>query len=144
MTRPSSPSLSADVGRRNPSSRSGERIRKPWGAELVLSRGPDSIVKLLQIDPGQRLSLQYHRCKAETLLVLSGQVELTIGETIGQLFTRRLNPGERVHIPARMIHRLAACGATTAEILEVALHLPDAAQTPEDDIVRLADDFGRV
>ena len=76
--------------------------------------------------------------------MLSGEVELTVGERVEQLFTRRLYPGERVHIPARTIHRLAAHGPTSAEILEVASHPPDPAHAPDDDIVRLADDFGRV
>lgn len=120
-----------------------ERIPKPWGVELILARGPEAIVKLLRIDPGRRLSLQYHRRKEETLLVLGGEVELTIGTRADDLGRRRLQPGDRVHIPAGTIHRLAAAKAAHAEILEVASHPADQAHAPDADIVRLADDFGR-
>ena len=111
--------------------------------ELILARGPEAMAKLLRIDPGQRLSLQYHRRKDETLLVLGGEVELTIGTRAEDLSRRRLRPGDRIHIPAGTIHRLAAANAAYAEILEVASHPADQAHAPDADIVRLADDFGR-
>lgn len=130
------PSLSAPA-------QGGERISKPWGVELILARGPEAIAKLLRIDPGQRLSLQYHRRKDETLLVLGGEVDLTIGTRADDLGRRRLQPGDRIHIPAGTIHRLAAAKAGHAEILEVASHPADQAHAPDADIVRLADDFGR-
>lgn len=118
-----------------------ERIAKPWGEELILRRGGTSVVKMLRIRPGCRLSLQYHRRKHETLLLLSGAALLTVGDFgvhESQLAHEPLVAGVRRHIPAGVVHRLTA-GDVLAEILEVASRLPGDME----DIVRLADDYGR-
>lgn len=115
------------------------RISKPWGEELILRRTTTSVVKALRIKPEQRLSLQYHRRKRETLMLLSGDAVLTLGPSIDMLQEMTLDEGERQEVEAGMVHRLAA-GASGADILEIASRLPD----DEEDIVRLADDYGRV
>ena len=115
------------------------RISKPWGEELILRRTATSVVKALRIKPEQRLSLQYHRRKRETLMLLSGDAVLTLGPSIDMLQEMTLDEGERQEVEAGMVHRLAA-GASGADILEIASRLPD----DEEDIVRLADDYGRV
>ncbi|MDE2986759.1 MAG: cupin [Chloroflexota bacterium] len=115
------------------------RIRKPWGEELILRRTPRAVVKALRIRPDQRLSLQYHRRKRETLMLLSGHAVLTLGPRIDTLQEIAMQEGERQEVEAGMVHRLAA-GASGADILEIASRLPD----DEEDIVRLADDYGRV
>ena len=115
------------------------RISKPWGEELILRRTTTSVVKALRIRPEQRLSLQYHRRKRETLMLLSGDAVLTLGPSIDMLQEMTLDEGERQEVEAGMVHRLAA-GASGADILEIASRLPD----DEEDIVRLADDYGRV
>ena len=116
-----------------------ERIAKPWGEELILDRSGDSVVKMLRVDPHSRLSLQFHRRKHETLMLLSGSALLTLGRSVDRLREHTLVPGVRVEIEPRTIHRVEA-GSTGADILEVASRLID----DEDDIVRLADDYGRV
>ncbi len=115
-----------------------ERVSKPWGEELVLSRTQISIVKKLRIGPNRRLSLQYHRRKHETLMLLSGEALLTIGPSAERLRQLSMLTGVREDIPAGVVHRLSA-GSDGADILEVASRPPDEA----DDIVRLADDYGR-
>lgn len=115
------------------------RISKPWGEELILRRTATSVVKALRIKPEQRLSLQYHRRKRETLMLLSGDAVLTLGPSIDMLQEMTLDEGERQEVEAGIVHRLAA-GASGADILEIASRLPD----DEEDIVRLADDYGRV
>lgn len=118
-----------------------ERIAKPWGEELILGRSDASVVKMLRIRPGCRLSLQYHRRKHETLLLLSGTALLTVGDPgahESRLAHEALVAGVRRHVPAGVVHRLTA-GQVLAEILEVASRLPGDAE----DIVRLADDYGR-
>ena len=116
-----------------------ERIAKPWGEELILDRSADSVVKMLRINPRSRLSLQFHRRKHETLMLLSGDAVLTLGSSPDSLRDTRLAHGARVPIAPRVIHRVEA-GSEGAEILEFASRLPGDA----DDIVRLADDYGRV
>lgn len=115
-----------------------ERIAKPWGEELILRRSAHSVVKALRIDPNQRLSLQLHRRKRETLMLLGGEALLTVGRSVSLLRQRPLAAGVQAEIAAGMIHRLSA-GASGADILEIASRLPDDVE----DIVRLADDYGR-
>lgn len=115
-----------------------ERIAKPWGEELILNRGAYSVVKMLRIRPFCRLSLQYHRHKHESLMLLDGEAMLSLG---GQALRLRCEPmvaGIRHDVRAGVLHRLSA-GASGADILEVASRLPGDAE----DIVRLADDYGR-
>ena len=114
------------------------RIAKPWGEELILSRTPETVIKALRIRPNQRLSLQFHRRKQETLMLLRGEARLTLGRNPDRLRETPFTAGVRESIPAGMIHRLSA-GPSGADILEIASRLPDDAE----DIVRLADDYGR-
>ena len=115
-----------------------ERIRKPWGEELILNRVGGAVVKALRISANQRLSLQFHRRKHETLMLVRGEARLTIGLRPEQLRDVPLRAGVREQIAAGVIHRLSA-GPDGADILEIASRLPDDAE----DIVRLADDYGR-
>lgn len=118
-----------------------ERIDKPWGEELILNRSDTSVVKIMRILPRRRLSLQYHRQKHETLLLLNGAALLSVGGIGNDQTALQHEPlvaGVRRHIPAGVVHRLTA-GDVLAEILEVASQLPGDME----DIVRLADDYGR-
>jgi len=116
-----------------------ERVPKPWGEELILSRSADTVVKALRIHPNHRLSLQFHRYKHETLMLLSGEAILTFGHCLERLRELPLRCGAREEIAVGVIHRLSA-GSAGADILEIASRAPDDAE----DIVRLADDYGRV
>ena len=114
--------------------RHGERIDKPWGHELIWARTDRYVGKILHIRAGEALSLQYHRVKDETLLLLSGSLEIALGDSEAALDTSVLAPGERVHVWPGRLHRLTA--RSDCQVLEVS--------TPElDDVVRLADRYGR-
>ncbi len=117
------------------------RIDKPWGEELLLGRTANTVVKLLRIDPEHRLSLQYHRRKSETLILLSGEAVLTTGNDARHLIDQLLETGKHRVVDAGVLHRLSA-GALGADILEVATRHLGVAE--DEDIVRLADDYGRV
>jgi mannose-6-phosphate isomerase-like protein (cupin superfamily) len=110
------------------------RVDKPWGYELIWARTDRYVGKILHIEPGQVLSLQYHNKKDESIYVLRGEIVLRVkqGET---LIERPLREGESCHIPPRLIHQFEAVIPT--DLLE--------ASTPEiDDVVRLKDRYGRV
>lgn len=115
-----------------------QRIAKPWGEEIVLSRSDQAVCKVLRIRAGRRLSLQYHRRKRETLIVLAGRVRLTLGGSLDSLHSRTAAPGDRTAIPAGAIHRLEALDAD-ADVLEFAFNVDPRT----DDVVRLSDDYGR-
>ena len=110
------------------------RVEKPWGFELVWARTDRYVGKILHIEPGHLLSLQYHEKKDETIHVLSGEIIFRV-QIDGQLTERRMRPGESYHITPRTVHQMEAI--TAADLLE--------ASTPEvDDVVRLNDRYGRV
>ncbi len=106
------------------------RVHKPWGHELIFAHTKKYVGKLLVIEKGHRLSLQLHRKKHESLLVLRGKLKLRLGGK-----TRTVGPGTAFTIPPRTVHRFEAeKGRVT--LIEVS--------TPELwDVVRLQDDYGR-
>ena len=55
-------------------------VEKPWGHELIWAETDKYVGKYLYIEPGKRLSRQYHEVKDETILVVSGNLTLQIGE----------------------------------------------------------------
>jgi len=111
-----------------------ERVEKPWGYELIWAKTDRYVGKLLHIEAGQALSLQYHRVKDETIRLSSGRLRLTVEEPGGERREVELAPGDSFHLPPGTIHRMTAL--ETSEVIEVS--------TPElDDVVRLEDRYGR-
>ena len=47
------------------------KVDKPWGHELIWAKTDRYVGKILHIKAGEALSLQYHRVKDETIMVLS-------------------------------------------------------------------------
>lgn len=110
------------------------RVDKPWGHELIWAQTDRYVGKVLVIETGRRLSLQYHEIKDEWIHVLSGRLRLILEGPGGELVERLLEPGDGAHVEPGRRHRYEAI--ERAELIEVS--------TPElDDVVRLADDFGR-
>lgn len=111
------------------------RISKPWGYELIWAETDRYVGKILHIDAGHALSLQYHERKDETVYVLSGRMTFEHGaEGNAPLERITLEAGDSFHITPRLRHRMIA--ETDCDILE--------ASTPElDDVVRLEDRYGR-
>lgn len=110
------------------------RVAKPWGYELIWARTDRYVGKLLHIDAGHVLSLQYHDAKDESIYVLAGEIILRI-EQHGTLIERAVRAGEAFHVPPKLVHQFEA--VVTSDLLE--------ASTPElDDVVRLKDRYGRV
>jgi len=108
-------------------------VDKPWGHELIWARTAHYVGKILHVNAGEILSLQYHNKKDETMHVLSGELLLRTqdGEDLTE---RRFKAGESVHIPPKLIHQIEA--VVDSDVLE--------ASTPElDDLVRLKDRYGR-
>lgn len=110
-------------------------VDKPWGHELVWAETDRYVGKILHVRAGERLSLQYHRVKDETVMLLSGRLvfeHFREGEAPQSI---ELEPRQPFHIPPGLRHRMIAI--EDADILEVS--------TPElDDVVRLEDKYGRV
>lgn len=109
-------------------------VDKPWGHELIWAATERYVGKILHIKAGEALSLQFHRVKDETIMLLSGRMELVTFAEGEPPVTRVLTPREPVHLPPGLRHRMIALDDT--DVLEVS--------TPElDDVVRLDDRYGR-
>ena len=117
------------------SSESARRVEKPWGHELIWAHTDRYVGKWIVIEPGKRLSLQYHERKDESILVIRGCLRLHLENDAGAIEAHDLGPGEHRRIPVGRKHRFEATGERV-EIIEVST-------TELDDVVRLSDDFGR-
>ena len=108
-------------------------VPKPWGREVIFAENERYAGKLLYLEAGQCLSLQYHERKDETIYVLEGELLLTV-EVDGALRELTLRAGEAHRIQPGVRHRMRA--ERPCRILEVS--------SPElDDVVRLEDAYGR-
>ena len=112
------------------------RVEKPWGYELHWAKTDRYVGKLIHVNAGHALSLQYHNQKDETIFLWSGRMlfEMGDGTAAGTLTQREMKPGEAVHVTPKTVHRMTAI--TDCDIFEVS--------TPElHDVVRLEDRYGR-
>lgn len=110
------------------------RVEKPWGYEIWWAVTDQYVGKILHVDKGHRLSLQYHEQKDETSYVLAGSLTLVQGESEDALTERTVNVGDVWHNAPGTIHTIEAL--EDADVLEVS--------TPFlQDVVRLKDDYGR-
>jgi mannose-6-phosphate isomerase-like protein (cupin superfamily) len=110
------------------------RVDKPWGYEIRWAVTGRYLGKILHVNKGEALSLQYHEHKDEWLLVSEGAVDMEMGGLDGRLEKVRMRKGDSVHLPPHTRHRITAI--EDADIFEVS--------TPEiDDVVRLEDRYGR-
>jgi quercetin dioxygenase-like cupin family protein len=110
------------------------KVEKPWGYELIWAKTDQYVGKMLHINKGHQLSLQYHREKEETIFVSTGVMKFIFEETPGKLEEIILKPGDAHHIPPNRQHRMIA--VEDCDIFEVS--------TPQlDDVVRLEDSYGR-
>ena len=104
-------------------------VDKPWGRELWLAHTDKYAGKILEVNKGAQLSIQYHEKKMESMYILSGKMLITNGknETV-------MNEGDCVKIEPGQVHRIKAL--EDVRVIEVS--------SPElDDVVRLEDDYGR-
>jgi len=110
------------------------RTAKPWGYELRWAITERYLGKVLHIDQGQALSLQYHNRKDESILLLNGVMDLELDDDEGKLRVHRLQPGDSKRIRPGRRHRMTA--VQECDVFEVS--------TPDmDDVVRLEDRYGR-
>ena len=99
--------------------------------------GIGSSIAKSYINEGHKLSLQYHEKKEETILVVSGTLEITVGGHGRRgISTLKLSEGDTYHVTPGTIHRFAATCGTNVVLTEVSTNYLD-------DVVRLEDDYDR-
>jgi mannose-6-phosphate isomerase-like protein (cupin superfamily) len=105
------------------------KTEKPWGYEELVECNDKYVVKKLFMKKGHSCSLQYHELKKETIIVLSGILTITVGDSV-----RDYTFGETVTIPPYTVHRM--------EAVEDALYT-ETSTNELFDVVRLRDAYGR-
>lgn len=110
-------------------------VHRPWGTYATLKEEDGYKVKRITVRPGQSLSLQYHHHRAEHWVVVHGIGIVQIGNE-----EHKTLPGQYRYIPLKEKHRLTNIGQEELVMIEVQC----GGYLGEDDIVRLADTYGRV
>lgn len=110
-------------------------VPRPWGSYTVIDKGNGFKVKLVEVLPGKRLSLQSHEHRSEHWVVVQGTAKITNGRN-----TLFLDENQSTYIPKKTLHRLENPEARRKlRIIEVQC----GGYTGEDDIKRFDDDHGR-
>ncbi|MFA5005040.1 MAG: mannose-1-phosphate guanylyltransferase/mannose-6-phosphate isomerase [Candidatus Omnitrophota bacterium] len=108
--------------------------RRPWGSFTVLQEGIGFKIKLIEISPRKRLSLQRHKNRAEHWVVVSGVAKVTSGRDVSLV-----RSNESIYISKGKKHRLENTLNQPLRIVEV----QTGNYLGEDDIERFEDDFKR-
>jgi mannose-6-phosphate isomerase-like protein (cupin superfamily) len=111
-----------------------EEDMRPWGRFRSYPWKQVRSIKIITVNPGSALSLQYHHKRSEFWVVLDSGLEMTLGKK-----TWTPKKGEEIFIPKKIPHRLRCVGSQPARVMELWL-----GQSEEEDIVRLRDDYGRI
>ena len=98
--------------------------------------------KLLLVQPGRRLSWQYHFRRAEIWRCLEGPVQVITSEDDTERISRTLQPGDSIRLAQGERHRLIGMDRW-AVVAEIWQHTLADHPSDEEDIVRLQDDYGR-
>jgi len=106
---------------------------RPWGKFRSFPHLRASSVKIITVDPGQALSLQYHNNRSEFWIIIDKSLEITVGDRVWEPAEN-----EEVSIAQKTEHRVRNTGTEPARILEFWIGDSDEA-----DIVRLEDSYGR-
>ena len=108
---------------------------RPWGNYQSFVKEKEWQVKLIEVKPGERLSLQKHKFRSEHWVVVSGtaKVEINGKEII-------LNKNQSSYIPVGSKHRLSNPSKNNLKIIEI----QSGSYLGEDDIERFEDNYGRV
>ena len=109
--------------------------KRPWGRFFVLHDEPTYKLKRLEVDPGCRLSYQYHHKRSESWTIVEGIGTITLDGDV-----KDYSKGETVLIPQGVKHRIENKGSEKVVLIEV----QTGTYFGEDDIVRIEDDYNRI
>jgi mannose-6-phosphate isomerase-like protein (cupin superfamily) len=112
----------------------GELGDRPWGQWRVLHAGEGYVVKHITVNPGARLSLQYHHGRSESWTIAAGTGTVTNGD---QQLT--MTTGDSTYIAATAVHRIENLSCEALVLIEVQM----GENLDEEDIVRIEDSYGR-
>ena len=110
-------------------------VYRPWGYYTVLAEGKGFLTKMIQVNPGQKLSVQSHNHRSEHWVVLEGMAKVLLEGK-----EHILSPGHSIDIDVKEIHSLQNPYSEVLKIIEV----QKGDLLIEEDIVRYEDMYGRV
>ena len=108
-------------------------VKKPWGKFIQFTHNKKSTVKILEVKPGEMLSLQNHQKRSEFWYLLEGNPTIVLGTK-----TKKYKPGDFIKIGKRVKHRIINKTKQIVKILEIATGNFD-----EKDIIRYEDKYHR-
>ena len=111
------------------------QVYRPWGCYDSVDNGQRHQVKRITVNPGAKLSLQYHHHRAEHWVVVRGTARVVNGER-----SYLVSENESTYIPIGQMHSLENPGSIPLELIEV----QSGSYLGEDDIVRVEDVYGRI
>lgn len=107
--------------------------KRPWGNFQQFTENEISTVKIINVEAGQNLSVQYHNKRSEFWVVLKGNPMITLGEK-----SELAEVGSEFIVEKKMIHSIGAPNGNV-QILEISF-----GEFDENDIVRIKDFYGRI
>ncbi len=111
------------------------KVEKPWGYEIHwVPEGMPYMGKVLHIDAGKRLSLQVHDIKQESYWLTSGDCDLVLENSNGEMEIVHMQKGYGYTTHVGQKHRHQA--VTDCDVVEVSM--PEQGTT-----IRLEDDYKR-
>ncbi|HXN15378.1 MAG TPA: mannose-1-phosphate guanylyltransferase/mannose-6-phosphate isomerase [Usitatibacter sp.] len=114
--------------------RAHRTVHRPWGSYDDIDAGERFRVKRITVEPGGKLSLQWHHHRAEHWVVVSGTARVTRGEEV-----TLLTENQSLYVGVGVLHRLENPGKVPLQIIEV----QTGTYLGEDDIVRVEDAYQR-
>lgn len=125
--------------------------KRPWGSYRIIFDSKDypyhdeepMKIKIITVNPKQRLSLQSHKNRDETWLITSGQaaVYLEDSDFTGKIEKTIHGPQDIIFIKRGQIHRIENLSEND---LLIFCEMQTGSSFEEDDIIRYEDDYGRV
>ena len=107
---------------------------RPWGKFENLLETDIYKVKRLTVDPGEHLSIQYHKKRSEHWVVVNGKASVQVNDK-----KLTLEKGQSIDIPKGSSHCLG--NDTKENLVVIEVQLGD--YFGEDDIVRISDPYDR-
>lgn len=106
---------------------------RPWGNFVQYAHNEKCTVKIIEVNPGQRLSYQSHEKRDELWVIIDRGLRVELDDRVIDT-----EPGDEIVIERNTKHRLSCIGEK-ARLLEISFGDFD-----ENDIKRFDDDYGRV
>ena len=107
---------------------------RPWGKYFVLADESNYKLKRIEVNPGQKLSYQYHHKRQEQWTIIEGDATVILDDK-----ELHLSYGESISIPLGSKHRMMNLTEKPVVFIEV----QTGTYFGEDDIVRLEDEYDR-